>query len=121
MSTADELTALELEGWRTLSIDRAHAVAFYAHALDHDALMLLPGGLRLRGRDAIVESLATTPWTEYSIADLEVLEPVADVGVVAYEVRARREDVVYRALVTSTYARRRGAWHLVVHQQTPHD
>ena len=43
----------------------------------------------------------------------------ADSAVVAYRAQARRGDMDYDALFTSTYVRAGEHWKLTVHQQTP--
>jgi len=39
--------------------------------------------------------------------------------VLTYRWRSRRGDSTYAAVMSSVYARRDGAWRLVLHQQTP--
>jgi hypothetical protein len=115
----DELQDLERRGWQALATSGDAAVAFYGEALDADAVMLLPGGLRLTGREAIVEAMQHSPWTGFELDDVTVLELGADVGLVAYRATARRPEGEYHALFSSVWVRRAEAWRLAFHQQTP--
>nr|WP_297429562.1 DUF4440 domain-containing protein [uncultured Actinotalea sp.] len=110
---------VEVRGWEALSTGAAEATAFYREVLDDDVVMLLPGGLVLRGADAVLPALGTDPWQGFAIADPEVRSPAPDVALLTYAVAAHRGGPRYEALVTSVYARRDGRWRLVLHQQTP--
>jgi ketosteroid isomerase-like protein len=114
-----EVLDLEVRGWRALSTGPAEATAFYRDVLDEDVVMLLPGGLVLRGADAVLPTLGTDPWRGFGLADPEVRSPAPDVALLTYVVTAHRGGPTYEALVTSVYARRDGRWRLVLHQQTP--
>jgi hypothetical protein len=59
---SEELTTLEEQGWRALASDAAAAVTFYDRLLDDTAIMLLPGGVVLDERDAILQSMSGQPW-----------------------------------------------------------
>ncbi len=119
MDPRDELIDLESEGWHALSAGGAAAAEFYGRVLDDTVVMLLPGGMRLDDRDAILESMSGAPWTSFALEDPQVLALGADSAVVAYGVVAVRDGAEYSALVSSAYARRDGGWRLVFHQQTP--
>lgn len=113
------LIDLERRGWQALTRGGAEAVAFYDEVLADPAAMLLPGGLHLTDRAAILASMSGPGWDSYRMTDVDV-RPVADgVGLVTYSVHARRGGSEYSALVSSLYAHRDGAWRLVAHQQTP--
>ncbi len=116
----DERTLLGLEeaGWQALSTPGAGA-EFYDRVLDDTAVMLLPGGLRLEDRDAILTSMTGPPWTSYRLESPEVLLPSSGTGLVVYAVTARRDSDEYAALVSSLYVRRGDRWRMVLHQQTP--
>ncbi|HEV2059092.1 MAG TPA: nuclear transport factor 2 family protein [Solirubrobacteraceae bacterium] len=118
MDAADELTALEADGWEALSTDGAAATEFYGRVLDGAVVMLLPGGMRLTDRDAILKSMGGVPWTSFALEDPQVLGLGADGALVVYGVVAEREGATYSALVSSAYVRRDGAWRLAFHQQT---
>lgn len=115
-----ELADLEELGWRALSSTGAAAVAFYQLILDESPVMVLPGGLLLDDRAAIIRSVAGQPWSSYHLDGVRVLEPTPDTAVVCYEVTARREGAPpYSALMSSLYVRRADGWKLAMHQQTP--
>ena len=115
-----EVIKLEQEGWRALASSREAAAAFYERVLDREPVMLLPGGMVLDDRDAIVASMAGQPWSSYELEELRATEPNADTGLVTYGAVARRgEQPAYSALMSSLYVRRDGHWRLAFHQQTP--
>ncbi|WP_413452036.1 nuclear transport factor 2 family protein [Georgenia phoenicis] len=116
MSTPEELERL---GWQALSTGPDQALDFYDQVLDDDVRMIFPGGLRLAGRRQVLASMAGPPWDAHELADLDVLQPGADVAVVSYGVEASRAGTPYSALVASVYVRRAGGWRLVSHQHTP--
>lgn len=119
--TQHELADLEQQGWQALSSTGAAAAGFYRHVLDETAVMLLPGGLMIDDRVAIIRSMSAQPWSSYQLHDLRVLEPAPDMGIVVYEATARRDDAPpYSALMSSLYVRRADGWKLAMHQQTPH-
>ena len=115
----NELVALEREGWEALSSSGEAARAFYERVLDRQVVMLLPGGMVLEERGAIVDSMSGQPWSSFELEDVRCLQPTPDTGVVAYGVSARRGSQDYSALMSSVYVRREEGWKLTFHQQTP--
>jgi hypothetical protein len=114
-----ELIDLEEQGWRALSTAGDAAKKFYASVLREDAVMLFPGGMRIEGRDRILESLGAQPWQSFRIEDQKVVMLSNDAATLIYKVTAHRKDSdPYVALISSTYARS-NVWQLVIHQQTP--
>jgi len=114
-----ELLELEERGWRALATKGNVGQAFYASLLRDDAVMLFPGGLRIEGRERILESIGSQPWDSFRIEDAQVLPLASGAAAVVYKVTAQRgESEPYVALVCSTYVRDTD-WKLVVHQQTP--
>lgn len=114
-----ELLELEEQGWRALATKGNAGQAFYASILREDAVMLFPGGLRIEGRERILESLGAQPWDSNRIEDAKVLPLTSSAAAVVYKVTAQREgSEPYVALICSTYVRDTD-WKLVVHQQTP--
>ncbi len=114
-----ELIELKERGWRALPTVGYAGRKFYASVLRDDALMLFAGGMRIAGRERILESLGAQPWESFHIEQPEVISLSADAAVLVYSVTARRKQTdPYRALVSSTYVREQGAWRLVVHQQS---
>ena len=119
MDAHDEVIALETEGWHALSADAGAAAEFYGRVLDETVVMLLPGGMRLTDRDAILQSMSGAPWSSFELDDPQVVPLGADGALVAYGVVAARDGAEYSALVSSAYVRRDGDWRLAFHQQTP--
>ena len=114
-----ELIDLEEQGWRALSTEGDAGKKFYASVLREDAVMLFPGGMRVEGRDRILESLGAQPWQSFRIEDPKVVKLSDDAATVTYKVTAQRKGSdPYVALISSTYVRNK-VWQLVVHQQTP--
>ena len=118
MDTSDELVELERAAWDALSTDGA-AAAFYEEVLATDVLMLLPGGMVIDDRDAVIHSMQGAPWSSFELADERVHRLTDTSAVVAYRATARRGDQEYTALFNSTYVREGEAWRLALHQQTP--
>jgi hypothetical protein len=58
-------------------------------------------------------------WRDLEMQVVGVLQPTPDVAILTYRARAVRGERHYRALVSSVYAKRDGAWRMVFHQQTP--
>ena len=120
MNAVEELLQLEREGWEALSTSGSAAGRFYAENLAADVLMLLPGGMILDDRKAVIESMGGAPWTSFELADERVIELGEGFAVVAYRATAQREGgEPYSALFNSTYIREDSAWRLAVDQQTP--
>jgi hypothetical protein len=111
-------TRLEERGWEALSTQGAGA-DFYREVLDGEVVMLLPGGLRLADREAIIESMGGPPWSAHHLEEIHEHRPTPDTALVTYGVVARRGDVEYSALVSSLYVRRELGWRMAFHQQTP--
>ena len=119
MSDMHELIELEEQGWRALSTEGDAGKKFYASVLREDAVMLFPGGMRITGRERILESLGTQPWESFQIENPAAIPLGANVATLVYTVKAQRKgSEPYVALISSTYVHD-GAWQLVVHQQTP--
>lgn len=115
-----ELIELEEQAWRALSSTGEAAAEFYERVLDDTVVMLLPRGMVLNDRAAIVQSMSGQPWSSFELDDLRVLQPTADTAVVTYGVVAQREGATeYSALMSSVYVRRAKGWKLAFHQQTP--
>jgi hypothetical protein len=119
MDEMRELIELEEQGWRALSTEGDTGRKFYASVLREDAVMLFPGGMRVAGRDRILQSLGSQPWDSFHIENPVVVPLSANAATVVYTATARREGKEpYIALISSTYVHDR-TWQLVVHQQTP--
>jgi hypothetical protein len=116
---ASELIGLEEQGWKALSSGGETARAFYERVLDSTVMMLLPGGLVLEDRAAVVDSMSGQPWSSYELHDVQAFQPTPDTAIVTYGAVARREEQTYSALMSSVYVRRADGWKLTFHQQTP--
>ena len=115
-----ELIELEEQGWQALASEGDAAQTFYDAVLHDDAVMLFPGGMRLEGKQRILESLAAQPWKTYQIESPQTLSLSDKAALLAYKVSAQREgDEPYEALISSTYTKVDGQWKLIFHQQTP--
>lgn len=119
MAGSHAVLELERRGWEALSSGGEAAVAFYDEVLAPEVLMLLPGGLRITDRAEALRSMGGAPWDSYALSDERVAELTGTCAVVSYRAAARRGDVDYEALVSSTYVLDGAAWRLAVHQQTP--
>ncbi len=114
-----DLADLERRGWEALSTAGAGG-AFYDEVLDDEPVMLLPGGMLVTDRAAMVEAMSGPPWSSFALEDVAVRLLGDDVGVVTYGVVAQRGDEPPdSALMASTDVRRPAGWRLAVHQQTP--
>ncbi|MGH8771981.1 MAG: nuclear transport factor 2 family protein [Burkholderiales bacterium] len=114
-----ELIELEKQGWCALSMEGDDGRKFYASVLRDDAVMLFPGGMRIEGRDRILQSLGSQPWESFRIEDAHVIALTSNAATLVYKATAKRKGgAQYVALISSTYVRDR-TWQLVVHQQTP--
>jgi hypothetical protein len=119
MATSDELLDLERRGWDALS-EGGDGGRFYDEVLDDRPVMLLPGGMVLTERAAMIDAMSGQPWSAYELDNLRVTELTNDAAVVSYGVIARRDPgFEYSALLSSTYVRRPDGWKLAFHQQTP--
>lgn len=115
----EELVELEKKGWQALSMEVGAGKRFYEAILREDAVMLFPNGIRIEGKERILNSLGAQPWKTFHIENVKVVSLSANAATVVYRVTAQREGMhTYSALVSSTYVRDR-KWRLVVHQQTP--
>ena len=87
---------------------------------DDDATIVFSGGIRISGKEKILESLATQPWKSFQIEDPQVISLSENAEVVVYRVTAQREgSEAYVAFISSTYVLNNGTWKLILHQQTP--
>lgn len=119
MEPQHDVLDLEQAGWQALATAGA-GEEFYRRALDDTVVFLLPGGMRVDDREAIIDSISGAPWDWYRLDGAQVLELGDDVACVHYRAEAQRGDApVYEALIASAYVRRPDGWRLALHQQTP--
>lgn len=119
MASEHELVEIERAGWDALSAGGDVAMSHYADVLAETVLFLLPRGMLIDDRAAVIDSMGGEPWSSYRLFDARVVELSDDSAVLAYRASATRNGTEYEALVNSTYKRAGGAWKLAVHQQTP--
>ena len=104
-----------------LRIERALApgdAGAYRRHLAPEAVVVVPGAAL--DRDACVAAIEQAPpWDDWTIEAPRTLALGDGAAVLTYGWRSRRGEQAYAALMSSVYARRDGAWRLVLHQQTP--
>ena len=115
----DELVQLEEAGWRALATGGDAATAFFERVLAPRIVALLPGGIVIDDRNALISAMHGVPWDAYRLSDTKVVRLARDVAVVVYRAHARRGDHEYDAWFASTYVHDAQGWRLAVHQQTP--
>lgn len=114
MSIEAELLEIEQRFWQS-----SGNTDFWAEHFNDEGVIALPTGLMSKA-EAVESQAPARPWTDFAIKDSHVVDLGDDVASITYLATARRNgDPEYSAAVTSVYARRRGGWQLMVHQQTP--
>lgn len=115
-----ELIEREQQVWQVLSTSRDAAVEHLADTLASEAVMVFPGGMRLSGRDAILDAIDAQPWSAFELSGVQQIPLSDDARALIYQVHAHRggEDP-YRALISSVWIHEAGDWKLALHQQTP--
>jgi uncharacterized protein DUF4440 len=98
----NEVIAVEEQGWEALSSSGEAGRTFYERVLDSSVVMLLPGGLVMDEREAIVEAMSGPPWSSYELQGLRAFQPTPDTAVVIYGVVAERDAQTYSALMSSS-------------------
>ena len=114
---ADELIAMEHEGWDALVAGRGGV--YYRERLAADAVMAFPFGVLTR--EATITAMESSPpWQRYEISEPRVVQLGPDSGIVVYEVVAHRPgQPSYAAVISSTFVRAGDGWKLAFHQQSP--
>ena len=116
----EKLLELEVQGWEALSSGQDVAQRFYRSLLADDAVMIFPGGMLLRGKEEILESISAQPWESFRFDETDVVSLSEGAGAVVYRVTAQRGSAEpYVALISSLYVFRGDEWKLALHQQTP--
>jgi hypothetical protein len=118
MDLADQLLAIERRLW-------TNDAAFYEGALLPEASLVF-AETGVIGRDVAVreirrENAEGRRWAEVDLADVRFTSPADGVAVLTYRASARwaHEASAIRALASTVYVRRDGAWKVAFHQQTP--
>ncbi len=117
MSLHTDLLAMEMKFW-------SGDAAFYRQNLDDECLTVFTKMAGVQTKEDVAGMVAqdSQRWQDLKIDEKGFVEPTRDVAILSYEASARRgTGERYRALVSSGYVRRNGAWKLAFHQQTPLD
>ena len=115
----DDLPDLEKQGWNTLTLGKDEAQNFYSSVLREDAVMVFPGGMKITGKDQILELFSSQPWSSFQMNEANVIPISDDVKMVIYRVIAKRPDSdPYHAIISSTYVHIDDSWKMVHHQQS---
>jgi hypothetical protein len=81
--------------------------------------MVFPGGIRISGKEQILESFSSQPWESFQIMEPNVLSIDESVKTITYKVTAKRPNSdPYHAIISSTYVKIEDAWKLVHHQHS---
>jgi hypothetical protein len=75
MGDATDLIELERAAWQALATSGDAAADLSARVLADDVLMLLPGGLVIDDRAAVVDSMRGEPWTSFELTDERIVRP----------------------------------------------
>ena len=114
------LIELEMRGWQAVSSGRETAQGFYRTILADDAVMVLPDGMLLRGKDEILKLMGLQLWESFRFDETWVMPLSENASVIVYRVTAKRKGSdPYIALISSVYVAHHGQWKLTLHQQTP--
>ena len=115
---AEELLALEREGWEALS--GTAGAAYYQEHMADDGVMVFGGGILMSKADVLASIARVAPWTRFRIEAPRASALGADSGALTYRAVAQRAgQPEFRALISSVYVRRNGRWLLALHQQSP--
>jgi hypothetical protein len=114
MSLQDDLLGLDRALWSG-GADEYHEV------VDDDCLLAFTRMAGVSRREEVESSVGGSQrWQNVELDPKGVIAPTDDVGILTYCASADRgADETYRALVSSGYVRRSGAWKLMFHQHTP--
>jgi hypothetical protein len=114
MALLTELLTLEERFW-------TRDAGFYRDNLDDLCLMAFTEMAGVFGKADIAKTVDESPrWTGVRLEPQGLLEPTQAFAVLTYRAAATRGDgEPYRALVSSGYVKRHGAWKLAFHQHTP--
>ncbi len=112
-----EIEALERQGWEALC--GPDGARFYDEVMADDGLMVFPD-MALDKEQTLAAVRAAGPWTSFELSDVRIVEAAPGSAVIVYAAAAQRgAGAPYRAMMSSSYARRDGRWRLLLHQQTP--
>jgi trehalose-6-phosphate synthase len=93
----------------------------YHQRVSDDCLMALPAQPYLFAGEQATKAVQDTPkWDTVEFAEKQLSRPQEGLIIIAYRIKAKRQDQSYHALCTSTLRRlAHEEWDVVQHQQTP--
>lgn len=96
-------------------------VHHYRAAMHPECVMAFQAPVGILAGPQIIESIESAPrWASLRMSERQMVHPVPDVVILAYQAEATRPDVPpYSAYCTSTYVRTGDEWRLVQHQHSP--
>ena len=113
MALKDELLSIEKELW-------TGDAGAYRQNLDEHCLVAFTEMAGVSKREEVAGMVEGGPrWRDLELEVEGLLQPTDEVAILSYRASAVREGDRYRALVSSGYVRRGGAWKMMFHQQTP--
>jgi hypothetical protein len=114
MPVKEQLLALETQFWTA-------GAEFYRSHVDGQCLLAFAEMAGLMSNRQVAATVTDGPrWTDLAVEEVGFLQLADDVALLTYRASARRAGGdPYRAVVSSAYVRRDGAWKLAFHQQTP--
>jgi hypothetical protein len=120
VSGTPDLRAALVDLERRFWLQGAGAPDFWRTHFADDGLVALPLGIMDKSEtvDAMVHGQR---WTNVDLRDVRVVPITDSSAILTYEAAATRLDEtrVYRAIVGSLYVRKKDAWQLMFHQQSP--
>src|SRR6476469_1250590 len=93
---------------------------FYRQSVDRECLLAFPQTASVLSNPEAASVRAGSRWRDVEIWPRGMIEPLKGFVILSYRARAIRPDGEMHDVLASTgYVRRRGAWKLAFHQQTP--
>jgi hypothetical protein len=114
MTVENDLLALERQFWTGDG-------EFYRRNLDEQCLVAFTEMAGVKGRNDIASMIDAdkTRWQDVKLEKKGFVDLGNGVALLSYEAQARKADRTYKAIVSSGYVKRDGAWKMAFHQQTP--
>ncbi|MBB5077432.1 nuclear transport factor 2 family protein [Nonomuraea endophytica] len=118
MSVEKELRELEEQGWAAISVGNG---GFYRELVTDRTICVEPDGLQTGAELAADIEANKSPFDDYTLEDVKVLELTGDAALITYRatVRLKEAGFSFQLYMTSVYERVGNAWKLAFHQQTP--
>ncbi len=115
MAVRDDLLKLERQFW-TGDAD------FYREHLDDKCLVAFTDMAGVMGKEDIAQMVKKDPprWSDLKFEDKGMVTPADGIAILSYQASGKRgTGAAYKAVVSSGYVKRDGAWKMAFHQQTP--